>query len=95
MLHRIYVIRHGETADIAQDEKGTGIDPTGNFADIVLSETGREQAKQTAKRLALENLPIDVVYSAPSYQCLETLRPFVTDAKGATVHQVRVENGLG
>jgi broad specificity phosphatase PhoE len=94
MLHRIYLIRHGETADVAPSHKGPISAPTGNHADVYLSAIGIQQAEFTADRLALENLPIDVVYSSPHYHCLETLRPIVTDKDGKIVHEVRVENGL-
>lgn len=94
MLHRIYVIRHAETIDFAQNFLGDIPTPTGNHADVQLSAVGIEQARQTAERLAEENMPIDLVYSSPSYQCLETLRPIVTFPDGRVKHYVRVESGL-
>jgi hypothetical protein len=95
MLHRIYVIRHGETVDFAQNFKGEIPSPTGNPADVELTKIGIEQSQQTVRELAAQtNFPVDVVYSSPAYQCLETLRPFVINADGKITHMVRVENGL-
>jgi hypothetical protein len=54
----------------------------------MLSAGGFVQAQETAKALAYENLPIDLIYSGPHWQCLETLRPIVANQK------VRVEAGL-
>ncbi|KAF2274669.1 phosphoglycerate mutase-like protein [Westerdykella ornata] len=93
MLHRIYLVCHGETVDQTDDEQDAYY-PTENPADVPLSKTGVEQAKQTADRLAMENLPIDLVYSSPSYQCLETLLPIVTTPDGRPKFTVRVEPGL-
>lgn len=94
MLHRIYLLCHGETVEQTDEELRDEYYPTGNPADITLSKTGTEQAKQTADRLAIENLPIDLVYCSPSYQCLETLRPIVTTPDGKPKYMVRVETGL-
>ena len=94
MLYRIYLLRHGETADVSPIPSESIYAPTGNHADVYLSSIGVQQSKFTAARLSLENLPIDVVYSSPHYHCLESLRPIVTDKEGKVVKEVRVENGL-
>jgi broad specificity phosphatase PhoE len=65
MLQRIYLLGHGETADVSLTGEGPIVAPTGNHADVYLSALGRQQAIRTAKRLQLENLDIDVVYSSP------------------------------
>ena len=52
---RIYLIRHGETANAGE------VCFNGHF-DVDLSEKGREQSHLLAK--ALRNLPIDAVYSS-------------------------------
>lgn len=106
MLHRIFIVRHAETADDGNEDliwagKG-GLQhgpmqqedaPTNNFADKKLSIRGEQQAIETRAALAdlttEPNLPITVVYSSPSYQCLRTLESIVGNN-----YEVRVENGF-
>ncbi|KAL1630228.1 C6 zinc cluster transcription factor-like protein [Neofusicoccum ribis] len=74
--------------------------PTGIASDPALASYGEQQAAQLADRLlALDDPPVDVVYSSPFYRCLQTLKPaaarlFAPSGRLAG-EKIRVENGLG
>jgi broad specificity phosphatase PhoE len=71
---RLYLVRHGRTAGNRLRYVGWGDEP--------LDDTGREQVRTLAKRLARE--PIDLVYSSPLSRALDTARP-LADSHGAPV----------
>jgi probable phosphomutase (TIGR03848 family) len=77
----LVLVRHGATEQ-------TGKRLYGRKPGIHLSQLGREQAAEVARRLS--GLPIEAVYSSPLERCLETAAP-IADALGL---QVRPEPGL-
>ena len=62
-LTRIYLIRHGATELSAEDRFAGAID-------VRLSDTGREQARRLAERLA--HLELAAVYASPMQRTVET-----------------------
>jgi probable phosphomutase (TIGR03848 family) len=77
----LVLVRHGAT-----DQTGKRL--YGRKPGIHLSQLGREQAAEVARRLSV--LPIEAVYASPLERCLETAAP-IADALGL---QVRPEPGL-
>ena len=77
----LVLVRHGATEQ-------TGKRLYGRKPGIHLSQLGREQAAEVARRLS--GLPIEAVYASPLERCLETAAP-IADALGL---QVRPEPGL-
>lgn len=69
----IILVRHGEN-DWVKKHRLAGWIPG-----IHLNETGQEQAKQVADRLAA--LPVKAVYSSPVTRCLETAEPIAATHK--------------
>lgn len=63
MTTRLYLVRHGATPLSAED-KFSGAE------NVFLSDNGREQAEQLAKRLADDN--IDAIYTSPLDRTVET-----------------------
>ncbi len=62
-LEKLYFIRHGET-DLNLQQRCQG------RQDISLNETGREQMRRTAERLA--GVRLDVIYSSPLRRAVES-----------------------
>jgi probable phosphomutase (TIGR03848 family) len=77
----LVLVRHGAT-----DQTGKRL--YGRKPGIHLSQLGREQAAEAARRLA--GLPIEAVYASPLERCLETAAP-IADALGL---RVQPEPGL-
>jgi probable phosphomutase (TIGR03848 family) len=77
----MFLVRHGAT-----DQTGKRL--YGRKPGIHLSELGREQAAEMARRLAA--LPIEAVYASPLERCMETADP-IADALGL---EVRPEPGM-
>ncbi len=69
----IILVRHGEN-DWVKKHRLAGWIPG-----IHLNDTGQEQAKQAAERLAA--LPVKAVYSSPVTRCLETAEPIAATHK--------------
>lgn len=66
MTTRIFLIRHGATA-LTEESRFAGAS-----SDVPLSETGREQARQLAARLA--GIPFAGVYASPLGRAMDTAR---------------------
>jgi broad specificity phosphatase PhoE len=62
----LYCIRHGESSYNAEGR-------IQGQSDVPLSELGRRQSEAVAK--ALDNLPIDAVYSSPLRRAMQTAEP--------------------
>ena len=65
MTTRVFLVRHGATASLAEDRFA-------GMTDVPLSEEGREQARSLAERLAGE--PIAAFYASPMSRTMETAR---------------------
>ncbi|HEX7153546.1 MAG TPA: histidine phosphatase family protein [Thermoanaerobaculia bacterium] len=63
MITRVYLVRHGATTLTAEDRFA-------GSTDVLLSDTGRDQARALARRLAGET--IDAFYASPMRRTLET-----------------------
>lgn len=63
MKTRVFLVRHGATELSAEDRFAGAID-------VLLSDTGRDQARLLGKRLARET--IDAVYTSPMKRTVET-----------------------
>ncbi len=63
MTTRVYLVRHGATELSAEDRFAGAID-------VLLSDTGRNQARRLSERLATE--PLCAVYSSPMKRTIET-----------------------
>lgn len=75
MVTRFILVRHGQTEwNLVERYRGR--------ADIALNDTGREQARRLAERLAGE--PIAAVYAGPLQRTLATAEP-IAAAKGLRV----------
>lgn len=72
---RIFLVRHGATVLTAEDRFA-------GSTDVALSEGGRAQARQLARRLSAE--PIAAVYASPMSRTLETAR-LIVEPQGLTV----------
>ncbi|UDY37242.1 MSMEG_4193 family putative phosphomutase [Dermatobacter hominis] len=77
----VLLVRHGQTAT-------TGKVLPGRAPGLHLAETGQEQARRAAERLA--KLRIDAVYASPLERTRETAAPIAK----ATGHRVRTAKGL-
>ncbi|KAF2749774.1 seryl-tRNA synthetase [Sporormia fimetaria CBS 119925] len=91
------IIRHAQTKDDgAENPHKIGRTKTGNWADIMLSATGEQQARETAERILRDFPEIDVMYVAPQVQCIATAyfirHHFVRG--GRPRMPIRVENGF-
>lgn len=79
MVTRFILVRHGQTEwNLVERYRGR--------ADIALNDTGREQARRLAERLAAE--PIAAVYAGPLQRTLATAEP-IAAAKGLSVQPLR------
>lgn len=79
MVTRFILVRHGQTEwNLVERYRGR--------ADIALNDTGREQARRLAERLAGE--PIAAVYAGPLQRTLATAEP-IAAAKGLWVQSLR------
>ncbi|HET7437781.1 MAG TPA: histidine phosphatase family protein [Thermoanaerobaculia bacterium] len=63
MSARVYLVRHGATELTAEDRFA-------GSTDVLLSETGREQARKLAERLAGE--PLAAIYASPMQRTRDT-----------------------
>jgi broad specificity phosphatase PhoE len=98
-VERLIIMRHGETADVAPLIISPPDTPTGNLADTRLSDNGFAQARDTGDELLHKDKPIDVIYSSPSWQSLDTVRvtlrqQCLSSVKYPKLLKVRVEPGL-
>ena len=82
----IWVLRHGERADVADP---TWLETADRPHDPPLTALGQQQAQATANALANER--IDAIYSSPFLRCMQTAAA-VARARGLPI---RVEPGLG
>ncbi|KAF2657644.1 phosphoglycerate mutase-like protein [Lophiostoma macrostomum CBS 122681] len=96
-VEKLIVIRHAETADVAPPfTVGTAESPTGNPADVVLSNNGLAQARDTAVELLHLGRPIDAIYCSPAWQSLETVQAILAlqGTQYGKIPKVLVEPGL-
>ncbi|MEO6327254.1 MAG: histidine phosphatase family protein [Thermoanaerobaculia bacterium] len=63
MKTRVFLVRHGATVLTAEDRFA-------GETDVLLSDTGRDQARSLGRRLAAE--PIDAIYASPMKRTIET-----------------------
>lgn len=70
----LYCIRHGESSYNAEGR-------IQGQSDVPLSDLGRRQSEAVAK--ALDNLPIDTVYSSPLRRAMQTAEPIAAVLKRA------------
>ncbi|MEZ4538359.1 MAG: MSMEG_4193 family putative phosphomutase [Chloroflexota bacterium] len=75
----IILVRHGEN-DWSKNNKLAG-----RIAGVHLNETGHQQARAVAQRLAA--LPINAVYSSPIIRCIETAA-YIADTHSLALQQV-------
>ncbi len=81
MTTRVYLVRHGATELSAEDRFAGAVD-------VLLSDTGREQARRLGERLAAE--PLAGVYASPMKRTMETARL----ASGPHTLEVQAVDGL-
>jgi broad specificity phosphatase PhoE len=67
---RLFLLRHGESADDV-------VDAYGGIADYPLTDAGRETAKELAKKLAPEQ--IRIIYTSPYKRALQTAQILADD----------------
>ena len=72
---RVLLIRHGATQLSAEDRFAGSVD-------VLLSDTGRDQARRLAKRLS--SLPLSAVYASPMKRTIDTAS-FIAEPRGITV----------
>jgi broad specificity phosphatase PhoE len=77
----LYLVRHGRSDFSSNDMIPT---PRGYQFDPPLSEVGRQQAAQLAKRLLLLHPQPTAVYCSPLRRCRETVAPYA-EASGAEI----------
>jgi 2,3-bisphosphoglycerate-dependent phosphoglycerate mutase len=75
-MKRVYLIRHGQSANNALPEALRVCDPD-------LTDVGRRQAESTAAWA--EERRVDFLYCSPFLRALETMRP-IAERKGVPVH---------
>ncbi|CAN5457739.1 histidine phosphatase family protein [soil metagenome] len=75
MARRLFLVRHGETAESARRSYS-------GRRDVPLTERGREQARQAGERL--RDAGVDAIYSSPLGRAADTAR-LVAEATGAPV----------
>ena len=78
MTTRVYLVRHGATQLSAEDRFAGSVD-------VLLSDTGREQARLLGERLKSE--PICAVYSSPLKRTIET-GSLIAKPHGLAVEQI-------
>ena len=83
MPTRLFLVRHGAT-ELTAEARFSGA------TDVPLSEEGRKQVENLAKRLAGE--PLDAIYASPMGRTVETAR-ILARAHGAGV-RVETESAL-
>ena len=72
MTTRLYLVRHGAT-ELSSEDRFAGA------VDVLLSDTGREQARRLGQRLVHE--PIAVAFSSPMQRTMETARLAIAPQK--------------